>query len=267
MTYEAIELSCKDGVAKLTLNRPHVLNAINERMVLDIRQALRDLVADNAVRALLLTANGRGFCSGADLGADTIDFDSAAPINDALIDGLANALNPMLLEIRDLPFPTVAAVNGVVAGGGIGLALSCDIVLAARSAKFVSVFLPKLGIIPDMGVTWHFPVALGPARARAITFLGESFSSKQAESWGLIWRSVEDDQLIAEASALATRLAAGPRLAYPAARAAIAGAGNRSFASQLAAEAQIQSELTASADFREGVMAFRQGREPRFEQG
>ncbi len=173
-------------------------------------------------------------------------------------------LNPMLVELSELSMPTVAAVNGVAAGGGIGLALACDIVLAAKSAKFVTVFVPKLGILPDMGVTWHLTKAVGPAHARGIAFLGEPMTAKQAQERGLIWQVAEDDTLMAEARALSLRLAQGPRLAFPEVRRAIACAEKNTFSQQLDLEAEIQYRLTGTADFLEGVSSFREGRAPKF---
>jgi 2-(1,2-epoxy-1,2-dihydrophenyl)acetyl-CoA isomerase len=175
--------------------------------------------------------------------------------------------NPIVREIDELPKPVVAAVNGVTAGGGVGLALSADIVVAAKSAKFIQVFAPRLGIIPDMGSTWYLNHLLGRARARALTLTGEPLPAETAADWGLIWKCVEDNALMEEAMGLAQKLAAGSTKAFQMTMAALDAAENNDLAAQLEVERYIQGQMTNRADFAEGVTAFLEKREPKFSAG
>jgi 2-(1,2-epoxy-1,2-dihydrophenyl)acetyl-CoA isomerase len=265
MRYETIELSVTDGVGVLLLNRPQVLNALNATMFTELLHALENLAQSRAVRALIISGAGRAFCTGADLGLDVVDLNSNAHTGALVTQRLREQVSPMVLALSRLPMPTISAVNGVAVGGGVGLALGCDIVIAARSAEFINTFVPKLGLIPDVGASWYLPRLIGPARARALTFLGLPLSAEQAASWGLIWQCVDDESLMSEAQALAMRLAAGPSLAYTAARELLASADRHELHEQLDLEAVMQGRMTATQDFREGVAAFRERRRPRFE--
>jgi 2-(1,2-epoxy-1,2-dihydrophenyl)acetyl-CoA isomerase len=258
--YETVRLDVADGVATLTLNRPERLNSFTVAMHGEMRAALDAAVADRAVRCLLLTGAGRGFCAGQDL-ADR----AVAPGSDALDLGasIENYYKPMLLRLRRLRMPTVCAVNGVAAGAGANIPFACDLVIAAKSASFIQSFA-KLGLVPDCGGTWWLPRLVGPARAMGLALLGEKLSATQAEEWGLIWRSVEDDELLATAQAAARQLAAGPTRSYVRTREAMEASLKLSFEDALDLERDFQRELGSSADYREGVTAFMEKRAPRF---
>lgn len=250
------------GVARLALNRPQVLNAIDTTLITAFRAALARAVDDGA-RALLLTGQGRAFCTGADLGdARLTDYGTDKQAGSARV--MAEWIDPMILDFINLPIPTVAAVNGVAAGGGMGLALGADITLAADHARFLSVFVPRLGLVPDMGVSWHFTRALGPARARAVMLLGEPVTAPEAQAAGLIWKSLPAADLEAEATATARRLAEGPPLAIARTRALARAALGNTLPAQIALESQAQAFLNATDDAAEGLQAFREKREPRF---
>lgn len=195
-----------DGVATITLNRPDKLNAFNEAMHGELARAFDRIEADLSVRAVLLTGAGRGFCAGQDLGDRVMGEGDAPPDLGETLDRL---YNPLVRRIGRLERPVVAAVNGVAAGAGANLALGCDLVLAARSARFIEAFC-RLGLVPDAGGTYHLPRLVGSARARGMALLGEPIPAEQAEAWGLIWRAVDDDRLLEEATTLARHLASQP---------------------------------------------------------
>src|SRR3954468_15491994 len=185
------------GYRVITLNRPDRLNAFNETMHADLRAALDQVERDDSCRALLLTGAGRGFCAGQDL-SDRL----AKPGEQVMLGGTLEAhYNPLVRRLRALPFPVVAAVNGVAAGAGCNVALACDIVLAARSAQFIQSFA-RVGLVPDSGGTWNLPRLVGPARARALALTGEPLPAEKAEAWGLIWKAVDDGALMVEAEKL-----------------------------------------------------------------
>jgi 2-(1,2-epoxy-1,2-dihydrophenyl)acetyl-CoA isomerase len=259
-TFESIRLDMADGVATLTLNRPDRLNSFTVAMHGEVRAALDAVEADRSLRCLVLTGAGRGFCAGQDL-ADR----AVAPGSDALDLGasIEKYYKPLLLRLRGLRMPTVCAVNGVAAGAGANIPFACDLVLAARSANFIQSF-SKLGLIPDCGGTWWLPRLVGPARAMGLTLLGDKVPAAQAEAWGLIWRSIEDDELMPTVAALARQLAAGPTQGYVKTRQAIDAALGLSFAEALDVERDAQRELGRSDDYREGVTAFMEKRTPRF---
>lgn len=258
-----VTLDVSEGIAVLTLNRPDVLNALNTALIADFRGALRDVAADKAIRALLLTGAGKAFCAGADLRDPVLtDYGDDKRAGSRAI--MAKWINPLVIELRQLPCPTIAAVNGMAVGGGIGLALAADIVIAARSAAFVQVFVPKLGLIPDMGTTWHMTRTLGPARARALAMLGEPISAQQAMDWGLIWKAVDDGLLLEQARSVAERLRDGPPLALQRVSRCIDSALENDFTSQIEIEADHQSSLNTTHDALEGILAFREKRKPVF---
>jgi 2-(1,2-epoxy-1,2-dihydrophenyl)acetyl-CoA isomerase len=259
-TYETVRLDVADGVATLTLNRPERLNSFTVAMHGELRAALDAVDADPAVRCLVLTGAGRGFCAGQDL-ADR----AVAPGSDALDLGasIEHYYKPMLLRLRRLRMPTVCAVNGVAAGAGANIPFACDLVFAAKSASFIQSF-SKLGLVPDCGGTWWLPRLVGPARAMGLTLLGDKLPAAQAEEWGLIWRAVEDDELMPTALAAARQLAAGPTRGYVRTRAAVEASMQLSFEASLDLERDYQRELGRSADYREGVTAFMEKRAPRF---
>src|SRR5258705_1231794 len=193
------------GYRVITLNRPKQLNAFNEAMHQALKRALADAEDDNDCRALMLTGAGRAFCSGQDL-RERISKDGKTTV---LGSALETYYNPLVRKLRALPFPVVAAVNGVAAGAGANIALACDVVLAARSATFLQAFA-KIGLLPDSCGTWVLPRLVGPARARALALTAEPVSAEQAEAWGLIWKAHDDDELMAQAHGLCARFAATP---------------------------------------------------------
>lgn len=254
MTKESSVLSeIGGGVAVVTLNRPDKLNAFNEEMHLALRAALERAEADSSVRALLLTGAGRGFCAGQDLGDRNVSGDVD------LGHTLENFYNPLIRKLRALPLPVVCAVNGVAAGAGANIALACDIVLAARSAKFVQAFC-RLGLVPDSGGTYSLPRLVGEARAKGLALLGEPLTAERAEAWGLIWRAVDDEALMEEARKLATHLATQPTAGLAKSKQAIQASLDNDLDAQLDLERDLQREAGRSADYREGVAAFMEKR-------
>lgn len=251
----------RGAVALLTLNRPEALNSFTRQMHRDLWAALDTAEADPAIRAAVITGAGRGFCAGADLaefdfepGPDLVQRADPGPVID-------QAFNPTARRIQSLRFPVVAAVNGVAAGAGVSLAMTCDIAIAAPAASFIQAF-SKIGLIPDAGGSWFLVERLGLARAMALAMTGDKLPAAQAKEWGLIW-DVQDDPLAA-ALALADRLAVMPTQALVATRALLRDASTRTLDQQLDAERDMQSALGRTHDYIEGVMAFREKRAPRF---
>lgn len=241
----------RDGYRVVTLNRPARLNAFNIAMHEALMEALRQAEADADCRALILTGAGRGFCTGQDLA------DRVVPEGQTLDLGasLDERYNPLVRTLRSLPFPVVGAVNGVAAGAGANLALACDIVIAARSARFLALFT-NLGLIPDCGGTWHLPRLVGPARARAITLLAEPVSAAQALEWGLVWQLCDDEALMPEAHAMAARLAAKPPLGLRLTKRALEGAMTNDLDAQLDLERDLQREAGHDPGYAARVRAF-----------
>lgn len=256
---ETILSAFADGVLRLTLNRPDKLNAFNEEMHLALRAGLERAHADADVRAVLLTGAGRGFCAGQDLG----DRDPNAAEKPDLGYTIETFYNPLVRQIRSLAKPVVCAVNGVAAGAGANVALACDIVLAARSARFIQAF-SRIGLVPDSGGTWALPQFLGEARAKALALTAEPLSAETAAEWGLIWRCLDDAALMDEAQALAARLAAGPTRALGLTKQAIQAAATNTLDAQLDLERDYQREVGRGADYAEGVAAFLEKRKPNF---
>ena len=260
MAYENILFDSRDGIARLTLNRPDKLNSFNVAMHEEVRKALALVAVDCSVRVLVLTGAGRGFCAGQDLSDRSVAPGAAAP---DLGESIEKYYGPLVLALRRLPIPVICAVNGVAAGAGANIPLACDIVLAARSASFVEAFC-KLGLIPDTGGTYFLPRLLGSARATALAMLGDKLSAEQAAAWGLIWKCVDDDQLAAETDALARHFAQAPTLGLARTKQALQASGLNSLETQLDLERDFMRELGRSADYREGVAAFTEKRAPRF---
>jgi 2-(1,2-epoxy-1,2-dihydrophenyl)acetyl-CoA isomerase len=253
-------VSVEGGVQTITLNRPDKLNALNPQMHELLREALERAAGDEAIRAVLLTGSGRGFCTGQDLAER--DVSPGAPPIDLSV-SLGAYYNPLVRRMRALPKPIVCAVNGVAAGAGANLALACDIVIAARSAAFVQAF-SRLGLVPDAGGTYFLPRLVGTARAMGLALLADKLSAPDAAAWGLIWRCVDDAELAAEARALAERLASGPTRGYGSLKRALYASAGNSLDAQLDLERDLQRELGLTADYREGVTAFKAKRVPQF---
>ena len=240
----------------ITLNRPERLNALTVEMAEALSAAFDAAAADESCRALLITGAGRAFCAGQDLTA-------IVGIAPAEIGHLLDHYNPLIRKLRALPMPVVCAVNGVAAGAGANLALACDIVLAGQGASFVQAFA-RIGLIPDCGGTWFLPRLVGMARARAIAMLAEPLPAATAAEWGMIWRVVADDRLMAEAHALAARLAGGATRALALTKRALDMAETNELDDQLELERDLQEEASASPDHAEGVRAFLEKRPPVF---
>lgn len=260
MNFETIEYSVNKGVAVLTLNRPETLNSFTSLMHDEVRVAMKDARSNSDVRCLVLTGAGRGFCAGQDLGDRTVKASDEAP---DLGESVEKNYNPFIRNIMTMEKPVICAVNGVAAGAGASIALACDIVLAAKSAKFVQVFC-KIGLVPDSGGTFNLPRALGLPRAKGLALLGDKLSAEQAERWGMIWQCVEDNELMSETLTMAEHLATQPTKGL----AMIKKLMNDSFSTplhqQLETEKEAMQMLGKSDDYREGVSAFMEKRKPTF---
>lgn len=255
-----ILVSLEAGVLSVTLNRPEKLNALNPEMHRLLRDAFARARDEAAVRAVLLTGAGRGFCAGQDLG-ERKQAAEDTPID--LSVSLGSHYNPLVRRMYELRKPIVCAVNGVAAGSGANIALACDIVLAARSASFIQSFA-NLGLVPDSGGTWFLPRLVGRARATGLALLGEKIPAEDAERWGLIWKAVDDDRLAPEAAALARRLASGPTKGYGLVKKALHASPGNSLDAQLDLERDLQREAGFSEDYREAVDAFMEKRKPTY---
>jgi 2-(1,2-epoxy-1,2-dihydrophenyl)acetyl-CoA isomerase len=251
-------VSTADGVMTLTLNRPHKLNAFVATMHDVLREAITQAEDDAAIRALLITGAGRGFCAGQDL--------SERDMNDPNLDlggGLDKNYNPFIRRLRALPKPVIAAVNGVAAGAGANLALACDLVLAARSASFIQAF-SKIALVPDCGGTYWLPRLAGLQRAMGMALLAGNVSAEDAERWGLVWKVVDDATLMDEAHALARTLAAGPTHSYGMIKKALYASSGNTLDAQLDLERDLQRDVGRHTDYREGIAAFLEKRKPKF---
>lgn len=258
MSESAVLYAAEAGVATLTLNRPSVLNALNDELLLALREGLARAKADAAVRALLLTGAGRGFCAGADLAAGAM---RSGPHDVA--QSLRERYHPIILAMRQFPKPIVGAINGAAAGAGMSIALACDIVLAGESASFLQAFT-RIGLVPDCGSTWFLPRMVGDVRARAMVMLAEKIGAQDALQCGLVWKVFADAQLMAEALAIAQRMAAMPTRAYELIKQGLAVSSGNGLGEQLEVEALLQAQAMATDDHKEGVMAFLQKRPAQF---
>lgn len=264
MAEKKVLLDVKDGIATITLNAPERLNAMSPDLMADLNEALDKCCEDQSLRALILTGAGRGFCSGADLSNKGMASPDGHARGEATRQNMHNVFSPMVKKFLNLPIPTIAAINGVAAGGGYGLALACDLVIAAESAEFILVFTPNLGLIPDVGASWHAPRVMGRAKAMALAFFRDRMKAADAVDAGLIWKSVPDDQLMEEAQAVAAKLAIGPTRAYAQVRKVFDLAPTHTLHEHLDLEAETQPALIATDDFVEGARAFMQKRKPEF---
>ena len=261
MAYQTILLDIADGVGKITLNRPDRLNSFTPEMHAELRDAIEKVAAE--ARAMLLTGTGRGFCAGQDLTQRRqMGGEGEGPPD--LGKTIETFYNPLVKRLRSLELPIVGAINGVAAGAGMSLALACDITLAARSATFLQAFA-KIGLVPDSGSTFFLPRLVGDARARALAMLAEKITADQAESWGLIWKVVDDSKLMDEAMALARHLATQPTKALARIKQALDAAPTSTLGIQLDLERDLQRELGHTQDYREGVAAFFDKRPPKFQ--
>jgi 2-(1,2-epoxy-1,2-dihydrophenyl)acetyl-CoA isomerase len=249
----------RQGYRLITLNRPQRLNAFNEAMHRALKTALEEAEIDQTCRALLLTGAGRGFCAGQDLGDRVAGGDKKPDLGASL----EKFYNPLVRKLRALPFPVVAAVNGVAAGAGANIALHCDVVLAARSASFVQAFA-RIGLIPDSGGTWMLPRLVGAARARGLALLAEPLAAEKAENWGLIWRAVDDASLMSEAEKLCEQFATGPTVGLSLIKRAFDASETNTLDAQLDLERDLQREAGNMPDYAEGVRAFVDKRTPVF---
>jgi 2-(1,2-epoxy-1,2-dihydrophenyl)acetyl-CoA isomerase len=254
---EPLVLSAQTGAVRtLTLNRPKALNSFTSEMHVALADALTDAETDRSVRCLVLTGAGRGFCAGQDLADPAVAPDlspGAAPTD--VGDVIERFYKPLVLRLRAMPVPVIAAVNGVAAGAGANLALGCDLVIAARSASFIQAF-SKIGLVPDAGGSWLLPRLVGRARALGLAMTGEKLPADEAQRIGLIWKCVDDAAFADEVAGTAARLAAMPVAALVATRAAIDAAMQLDLADALSHEGRLQSRLSAAHDYREGVAAF-----------
>lgn len=248
------------AVGKLTLNRPDRLNAFNEEQHLALRAALEAAAADPDVGTILLTGAGRGFCAGQDLGERDPAKMGAAPDLGHTLDTF---YNPLIRLIRSIEKPVVCAVNGVAAGAGANIAFACDIVLAAKSAKFIQAFA-KIGLVPDCGGTFTVTRLIGEARAKALMMTGAPVSADDAAAWGLIWRAVDDAALAEEVETLAKQLADGATFGLALTKRAIQSAATNTLNDQLDLERDLQRIAGQSPEYAEGVRAFLEKRAPDF---
>ncbi|HEY3224668.1 MAG TPA: 2-(1,2-epoxy-1,2-dihydrophenyl)acetyl-CoA isomerase PaaG [Pseudolabrys sp.] len=254
-----ILVDLRPGYRVITLNRPDKLNAVNDAMHQALRRALGDAEADESCRALLLTGAGRGFCTGQDLS------DRLAKSGESVVLGGAQETfyNPLVRKLRSLPFPVVAAVNGVAAGAGANIALACDIVLAGRSANFIQSFA-RVGLVPDSGGTWILPRLVGSARAKGLALLAEPLSAEKAEQWGLIWKCVDDAALASEAQKLCEHFATAPTQGLALIKQALNASVGNSLDAQLDLERDLQRMASLTLDYAEGVRAFIEKRKANF---
>ena len=249
------------GVLTLTLNRPERLNAFNVALHEKLAEALKRAAASDDCRVVLLTGAGKGFCAGQDLTDRVVASDGARP---DLGESIDKRYNPLIRALRALPKPVICAVNGVAAGAGANIVLACDIVVAAHSARFIQAFA-RIGLIPDSGGTWFLPRLVGEARARALMMLADPVSAEDAAAWGMIWRAVDDDQVMGVAHEIAERLAAGPTQAYGLMKRAFAASATNGLDGQLDLERDLQREAGAANEYVEGVRAFIEKRAPNFQ--
>ncbi len=240
------------GVMTLTLNRPERMNALNIALIEALTAAIGGAATEPDCRAVLITGMGKGFCSGADLTDRALAPGARRP---DLGQSLEKGINPLIRAIRKLPKPVVCAVNGAAAGAGANIALACDIVLAAKSARFLQVFA-RIGLIPDAGGTFHLPRLVGEARARALMMLADPIGAEEAAAWGMIYRAVDDEDLIGEARTIAERLAAGPTHTLGLIKHALAASPGATLDVQLDLERDLQREAGGRDEYVEGVRAF-----------
>ena len=259
MSEPSILVKRETGYRVVTLNRPERLNAFTDAMHEELRAALEEAEADGDCRALMITGAGRGFCAGQDLN-DRLLKPGEKPVPR---ESLEKYYNPLVRKLRALPFPVVAAVNGVAAGAGANVALACDIVIAGKSASFTQSFA-RIGLVPDSGGTCMLPRLIGEARARALMLTAQPLPAERAAEWGMIWRCVADAELMPEATALCAQFATAPTQGLALIKRALAASATNSLDDQLDLERDLQREAVMSPDYAEGVRAFMEKRKPQF---
>ena len=260
MNFDTILFEKIGGYAKITLNRPDKLNSFNTQMHAELREALDAVEGDSAIRCLLLTGAGRGFCAGQDLDDRAVKPGEGRPDLGASIE---NNYNPLIRRLTSMELPIICAVNGVAAGAGANIAIACDIVFASHRAKFIEPFC-RLGLVPDSGGTWRLPRLVGLARAMGLALLGEAITAEQAETWGLIWKAVAPEALMEEAEALAAHLSVQPTKGLALTKRAIRAGLENSLDAHLDLERDLQREAGYTDDYQEGVRAFLEKRQPEF---
>ncbi|AUT34758.1 2-(1,2-epoxy-1,2-dihydrophenyl)acetyl-CoA isomerase [Acinetobacter pittii] len=260
MDYQNIIAEEKNGVGYLTFNRPKALNSFNVDMHREVAEVLNQWTKNPNVRCVVISGEGRGFCAGQDLGDRVVDPNAEAP---DLGYSIETYYNPLIKTIVNMPKPVICAVNGVAAGAGANIALACDLVIAAKSANFVQAFC-RLGLVPDSAGTWFLPRAVGHARAMGLTLLGDKLPAETAKEWGMIWDVVEDAELKTKVTELAERLAKQPTFGLSLIKKAIHQSSNNTFDEQVLLERDLQRIAGRSEDYREGVQAFMNKREPNF---
>ena len=254
----------KDGVLTVTLNRPESLNSLNYELVMGVISAFDEAATNKKIRSVILTGTGKGFCSGADLTGGGWPSEPGWTSGKIAAHSMVIGMNPMVKKIVNCPKPVVNAINGVAAGGGAGLALSGDIIIASESARFKLVFGNQLGIISDVGASWFVPNLLTRARANGLAMLGEDLSAKKAEEWGLLWKTFPDEDLMDEAMEIASKMADG---AIEGLKAIVHSHDNAlvsTLEDQLEYETKTQRVLCDAPPFKEGIMAFLEKRKPNF---
>jgi 2-(1,2-epoxy-1,2-dihydrophenyl)acetyl-CoA isomerase len=264
MNFTTVRLEYSGELAVLTLNQPDKRNGLSLALQREMHEAIKAVQADGRARALVLTGEGRAFCAGGALDELEGKPQDEGSIGTRTAKMMEELSNPLFLALQQIPMPTVCAMNGAAAGAGMSLALSADVVVAAESSFFLAPFLPRLGVVPDMGATWFLPHSIGRARSLGAMLLGDRIEARKAADWGLIWDCVPDAQLKTAALQIAERLARGPAHAALEARRAVDAALLQGLAAQLEYETGRQRELLDLPSFREGVRAFMEKREPVF---
>jgi 2-(1,2-epoxy-1,2-dihydrophenyl)acetyl-CoA isomerase len=254
--YETILFERRDAVAQITLNRPDRLNSFTAQMHEEVRDALANL---GIARVVVLTGAGRGFCAGQDLNERAVAPGEAIDLGETV----QQCWNPLIRRLTSLPQPVIARVNGVAAGAGANIALACDIVVAAKSAKFIQSF-SAIGLIPDSGGTWALPRLVGQARSLGLALMGEALPADKAAEWGMIWKAVEEEALDGEVDAIANKLASLPPLGLASIKEMIRSSWQYSLDEELERQAGAMRRLGFTEDYREGVAAFLEKRQPAF---
>ena len=259
--YQNIQLDVSEGLAVLTWDRPDRLNSFNTEMHAEVKDAFKRIKKDRAIRCLVITGNGRGFCAGQDLSDRSVAASEEMP---DLAESVEKNYNPMIRNITNLEMPVLCAVNGVAAGAGANIALACDIVFAARSASFIQSF-NKLGLVPDSGGTWTLPRLVGQSRALSLCLLGEKVKADDAQAMGMIYKVFDDEELLSEVTALGKQLAKAPTKGLALIKRAIRVSSLNTLDEQLDLERDLQGVAGRTDDYREGVDAFMNKREPNYQ--